>query len=66
MRIVGISDTHSLHKKIKENLEGDILVCGGDITKKGSKDDVLDFNHWLKDLDFKHKVVIAGNHDFCF
>jgi len=66
VKITAISDTHSLHKKITEKLEGDILICAGDITRRGSKDDVLDFNHWLGELDFKYKIVIAGNHDFCF
>ena len=65
MRIVCVSDTHGFHKHT-EVPDGDILVHGGDCTKHGSLEDVEDFNHWLGTLPHKHKVVIAGNHDFCF
>lgn len=66
MRIVCISDTHSLHRKIKEVPPGDVLVHAGDITSRGDLEDLVDFNKWLGELPHQHKVVIAGNHDFCF
>lgn len=28
--------------------------------------ELLDFNAWLESLPHKHKIVIAGNHDWCF
>lgn len=65
MKIVCISDTHSLHKKIKIP-EGDLLIVAGDITNKGNLTDLSMFNQWLGKLKFKEKVCIAGNHDFCF
>jgi Icc-related predicted phosphoesterase len=46
--------------------EGDILIHGGDITRHGSLEDVEDFDRWLKTLPHKHKIIICGNHDFCF
>ncbi len=65
MRIVCVSDTHSWHDRTVVP-EGDILVHGGDITRKGSLEDVAKFDRWLSTLPHRHKVVICGNHDFCF
>jgi predicted phosphohydrolase len=64
-RIVCISDTHARHR-LTVVPEGDILIHGGDITRHGSLEDVEDFDRWLKTLPHKHKIVICGNHDFCF
>lgn len=66
MRLVLLSDTHARHHKIPVVPEGDILLHAGDLTVHGSLDDVQHFNGWLGKLPHKHKVVIAGNHDFCF
>jgi hypothetical protein len=65
MRIVCISDTHSLHRQIKIP-DGDVLIHAGDITREGEVDTVYDFSIWLASLPHKHKLVIPGNHDFCF
>ena len=65
IRIVAISDTHGLHRHLQVP-PGDILVHAGDITGRGQLDQVVDFNEWLGGLPHRHKVVIAGNHDFCF
>ncbi len=64
-RIVIISDTHTQHRGISVP-DGDILIHAGDITRRGALADVRDFNAWLGTLPHQHKVVIAGNHDFCF
>jgi len=64
-KIVTISDTHSLHNQVNIP-DGDILLCAGDITNKGDLSDVTRFNYFLSGLPHKHKVSIAGNHDFCF
>jgi len=65
MRVVCISDTHSLHQDL-EIPEGDLLVHAGDLTSRGSLDEVKQFAQWFSSLPHRHKVVIAGNHDFCF
>ncbi|MFN3380378.1 MAG: metallophosphatase domain-containing protein, partial [Runella zeae] len=65
MRIVCISDTHNLHNETKIP-EGDIFIHAGDITAIGEKENIIDFNKWLGQLPHKYKIVIAGNHDFCF
>jgi Icc-related predicted phosphoesterase len=65
MKIVCISDTHKYHHKV-DLPDGDVLVHAGDLTARGAIGDLNNFAMWLHDLDFEHKVVIAGNHDFCF
>src|SRR5262249_40504742 len=66
-RIVCVSDTHAPHH-MTEMPPGDILVHAGDITRDGALEDVEAFNDWLESLNYlyRHKVVICGNHDFCF
>jgi Icc-related predicted phosphoesterase len=65
MRIVCISDTHARHAGLVVP-DGDVLVHAGDLTRRGSEKDVRAFDDWLRTLPHRHKVVIAGNHDFCF
>ena len=64
-RLVLISDTHSQHRQVSVP-DGDILIHAGDITDHGELEVVRDFNDWLGGLPHPHKLVIAGNHDFCF
>ena len=64
-RIVFIADTHSLHPKV-DLPDGDILVHAGDICMHGELEEVEPFTEWLGALPHRHKIVIAGNHDFCF
>lgn len=70
MRIVCISDTHSLHKGMEgfnPLPEGDILIHSGDCTNVGKDFEIEDFLYWFKNISgFKHKFFIAGNHDFGF
>jgi Icc-related predicted phosphoesterase len=65
MKITVTSDTHGLHDSVIVP-PGDIFVHAGDMTPRGSIEDMIAFNDWLGTLDYKHKIVIAGNHDFCF
>jgi len=65
MRVVAISDTHGLHDYVKVP-EGDLLIHAGDCTGHGTLTEIKAFNHWLGKLPHKHKVIIAGNHDFDF
>jgi predicted phosphohydrolase len=46
---------------------GDILIHCGDFMCAGwSVDEVLDFNRWMGEQPFTHRVVVAGNHDMLF
>lgn len=65
MKIVCISDTHNKHREI-EVPEGDILIHAGDFSGRGKADELRVFNHWLGELPHRHKIIIAGNHDFLF
>ena len=68
MRIVLISDTHSLqHNMLHELPKGNVLIHAGDISNKGEERDVTEFIHWFQNIEgFDTKIFIAGNHDFCF
>ena len=63
MRIVCLSDTHNLHDRIRVP-EGDLLLHAGDATSRGTEKEVSVFADWLAGLPHRHKVVVAGNHDF--
>lgn len=65
-RIVAISDTHSRHQNFDPLPDGDILIHAGDATVKGNFGEVVEFNRWLGTLPHKHKIFVAGNHDFIF
>ena len=68
MRIVCISDTHSLQDLMTHAIpKGDVLIHAGDISNKGGERDVTNFIHWFQNIEgFDTKIFISGNHDFCF
>ena len=63
--LVLIADTHGYHSDLSVP-SGDILIHAGDLSQRGHLREVEDFNAFLAGLDHEHKIVIAGNHDFCF
>ena len=65
IKCVAISDTHNTTDGYKVP-EGDILFHTGDFTKIGLEKEIIHFNNFLGTLNFKHIVVIAGNHDLGF
>lgn len=67
MRIVMVSDTHVMHGQHKIPIpDGDILIHAGDLTICGNYMETAEAGKWLSKLPHKHKIVIAGNHDFLF
>jgi len=69
MKILNISDTHGKHNQIPlEWLEpADIIIHAGDISNVGGLTEIEAFCEWYSSLDqYKHKIFIAGNHDFGF
>jgi Icc-related predicted phosphoesterase len=67
MRIVLISDTHSLHEQMLHRIpKGDVLIHAGDCTNVGREKEVGDFINWYQNLEFDTKIFIAGNHDISF
>lgn len=65
MRIVFISDTHGLHARVAIP-EGDVLVHAGDLTGHGTVDEIRALDGFLAGLPHRHKIIIAGNHDWAF
>lgn len=65
MKIIHISDTHGLHRELKYLPYGDLIIHSGDISMTGKVEEVMDFIDWFKKLDYKYKIFIAGNHDYC-
>jgi Icc-related predicted phosphoesterase len=65
MRIIFLSDTHNKHLSC-EIPEGDIIIHCGDVSSRGREYEIAEFAEWYGSLDFKHKILIPGNHDFLF
>lgn len=63
VRTVVISDTHGRHDGW-DVPAGDILVHCGDLCARGSIDELREAADFLRGQPHRHKVVIAGNHDF--
>jgi Icc-related predicted phosphoesterase len=65
VRLVCLSDTHGYQDSLHVP-DGDVLLHAGDLTKRGLPDEIRAVDAWLARLPHRHKLVIAGNHDFLF
>jgi Icc-related predicted phosphoesterase len=65
VRMVCISDTHNFHSKI-DVPDGDVLIIAGDVCVHGSVYELAAVNEFLGSLPHRHKLLVAGNHDWCF
>lgn len=63
IKVLHISDTHGMHRKMHSLPHADIIVHSGDFCKEGTENEVIDFIEWFDSLDYKHKIFVAGNHD---
>jgi Icc-related predicted phosphoesterase len=67
LKIWHISDTHQLHSLLNVPKDIDMVIFSGDCSNpKGvyeNRDQVLNFIEWMKSLDVKYKIFVAGNHD---
>lgn len=68
MKICIISDTHMKHKfVVLKPIEADVIIHCGDMTGNGGSGAIQQFMEWFGGLEqFKHKICIAGNHDWMF
>jgi Icc-related predicted phosphoesterase len=63
-RLVFISDTHNQHDAIQLP-DGDIIIHAGDFSYYGKPKEVIAFGNWYGSLkQYKHRVLVPGNHDF--
>jgi Icc-related predicted phosphoesterase len=65
VRIVAVADTHLVHKDLKVP-DGDVLVHAGDMCRRGSLEELEVAAQFFLSLPHRHKVVVAGNHDWSF
>lgn len=65
MKIIAMADTHNQHNRINVP-DGDIVIHAGDMTETGTRTEIKNFLQWYAALPHKHKVLVAGNHDFGF
>jgi predicted phosphohydrolase len=65
MRLVCLSDTHNMHRQV-DVPDGDILIHAGDCLGAGTLEELEDLDDWFGSLPHRHKILIAGNHDWCF
>lgn len=65
MKIVCIADLQGNCRDVTPDLlpKGDMLLIGGDLAGWGSLEELEEVNDWLGTLDYKYKVIVAGNHD---
>jgi predicted phosphodiesterase len=63
VRLVLLSDTHMHHRRLVVP-DGDVLIHAGDATKRGTLAQLKSFAAFIQALPHRHKIVIAGNHDF--
>jgi len=67
MRLCIISDTHNKHKQLTILPDADAIIHCGDMTSVGKEHEIRNFFKWYSKLNqYKHKICVAGNHDWLF
>ena len=65
MRLVCVADTHLYEQWLPPVPDGDVLVHAGDMLQHGTMAELERAVRWLRAQPHAHKLVIAGNHDWC-
>lgn len=65
MRLVAVADTHLFHDGWAVP-EGDVFLHAGDLCRRGTAEELRAAAAWIRGLPHRHKVIVAGNHDFLF
>ncbi|EGE07784.1 phosphoesterase [Trichophyton equinum CBS 127.97] len=60
VQLVCISDTHN---STREASPGELLIHAGDLTQRGTSEELHSQFRRLSALPYTHKIVVAGNHD---
>jgi predicted phosphohydrolase len=66
MRLVAVADTHTFERDLGPIPDGDVFVHAGDLCRGGRLDELRVVADWIRALPHAHKIVVAGNHDWCF
>lgn len=65
MRIVAVADTHLFTDDLTVP-DGDMFIHAGDMCRGGTLDELAEAVAWIAALPHRHKVIVAGNHDWAF
>jgi Icc-related predicted phosphoesterase len=65
VRIVAVADTHLFHDELVVP-NGDVFIHAGDMCRGGDLSELRTAARWIADLPHRHKVIVAGNHDWGF
>ncbi|MEO7732140.1 MAG: metallophosphoesterase, partial [Kofleriaceae bacterium] len=65
MRIVAVADTHLFHDELSVP-DGDVFIHAGDMCQSGDLAELRIAARWISGLPHRHKVIVAGNHDWAF
>jgi len=65
MRIVAVADTHTFTADLVVP-DGDVFIHAGDICRGGTLDELAPAAAWMRGLPHRHKIVVAGNHEWSF
>lgn len=60
-----MSDTHGMHDKVHIP-DGDVLIHAGDCVDDAGQAALRNFLTWFESKPHKHKILVAGNHDWAF
>lgn len=67
MKIYHISDTHTYHNQLSPPKDIDVMVFSGDCSNPQNpihnSIEVKSFLEWFAQVQAKHKIFVAGNHD---
>jgi predicted phosphohydrolase len=66
MRVVAVADTHLFHDARYAVPDGDVFVHAGDLCRRGDLDELAEAARWSAGLPHRHKLIVAGNHDWAF
>lgn len=64
MKFTVIADTHGLHEQLEDLPSGDVIIHAGDFCHFGGAAHRIHFLSWFAGLNYRYKILIAGNHDF--
>ena len=65
VRIVAVADTHLYTDELVVP-DGDLFIHAGDLCRHGDLDELRRAAAWIASLPHRHKIVVAGNHDWAF